>query len=85
MLYTSAIDEDQLTDRTIITNVRHYDSLLKTSEALDEVLHALDTGISKELFASDIRRMLNYLGQITGEVTNEDILEDIFSKFCIGK
>jgi tRNA modification GTPase len=84
-LYSSTINEDQLADRTIVTNVRHYDSLLKTGEALDEVLNALATGISKELFASDIRRMLKYLGEITGEVTNEDILEDIFSKFCIGK
>ncbi|HUM46698.1 MAG TPA: tRNA uridine-5-carboxymethylaminomethyl(34) synthesis GTPase MnmE [Chitinophagales bacterium] len=79
------LHKEQLGDRTIVTNVRHYDSLLKTNEALDEVLHALETGTSQELFASDIRRALNYLGEITGDITNDDILASIFSKFCIGK
>lgn len=84
-LVDKVLQEEQLNDRTIITNARHYDALLKTGEALDDVLHALSAGTSQELFAADIRRALNYLGEITGEITNDDILASIFSKFCIGK
>lgn len=84
-LMEMVLQKEQLGDRTIVTNVRHYDSLLKTGEALDDVLNALETGTSQELFVSDIRRALNYLGEITGDITNDDILASIFSKFCIGK
>lgn len=84
-LVSLVLQEEKLSDNTIVTNVRHYDSLLKTGDALDDVLQALDQGISQELFASDIRRALNCLGAITGEITHDDVLDNIFSKFCIGK
>jgi len=72
-------------DEVIVTNVRHYDSLLKTKENLEEVLTGLDSGLSGDLIAIDIRQAIHYLGEITGEITTDEILGHIFSKFCIGK
>jgi tRNA modification GTPase len=73
------------TGNTVVTNVRHYESLLNTKEALDSVLAALDTQITGDFLAQDIRRALYHLGEITGEITTDDLLANIFSKFCIGK
>lgn len=73
------------TGNTIVTNVRHYDSLTKTRESLLEVLGGLDQQVTNDFLAMDIRRALHYLGEITGEVTTDDLLANIFSKFCIGK
>ena len=73
------------TGNTIVTNVRHYDSLTKTRESLLEVLGGLDRLVTNDFLAMDIRRALHYLGEITGEVTTDDLLATIFSKFCIGK
>ena len=73
------------TGNTIVTNVRHYDSLTKTRESLLEVLGGLDQLVTNDFLAMDIRRALHYLGEITGEVTTYDLLANIFSKFCIGK
>ena len=73
------------TGNTIITNVRHYDSLTKTRESLLEVLAGLDQLVTHDFLAMDIRRALHFLGEITGEVTTDDLLATIFSKFCIGK
>lgn len=73
------------TGNTVVTNVRHYDSLTKTRESLLEVLGGLDQLVTNDFLAMDIRRALHYLGEITGEVTTEDLLATIFSKFCIGK
>lgn len=73
------------TGNTVITNVRHYDSLTKTRESLLEVLGGLDQLVTNDFLAMDIRRALHYLGEITGEVTTDDLLANIFSKFCIGK
>ena len=73
------------TGNTIVTNVRHYDSLTKTRESLLEVLGGLDRLVTNDFLAMDIRRALHYLGEITGEVTTDDLLANIFSKFCIGK
>ena len=73
------------TGNTIITNVRHYDSLTKTRESLLEVLTGLDQLVTHDFLAMDIRRALHYLGEITGEVTTDDLLATIFNKFCIGK
>ncbi len=72
-------------NQTIVTNLRHYDSLNKTYAALDDVLNGLGLGVSTDLVAADIRRALYTLGEITGEITTDDLLDNIFSKFCIGK
>jgi len=71
--------------QTIVTNLRHVDSLNKTYAALNDVLNGLALGISNDLVAADIRRALYSLGEITGEITTDDLLENIFTKFCIGK
>jgi tRNA modification GTPase len=73
------------TGNTIVTNIRHYDSLVRTRQSLLDVLIGLDRQISNDFLAMDIRRSLHYLGEITGEITTDDLLENIFSKFCIGK
>ena len=73
------------TGESIVTNVRHLEALRKTSSDLDEVLTGLEKNITHELLAQDIRHALFHLGEITGEITTEDLLGNIFSKFCIGK
>ncbi|MCP3659805.1 MAG: tRNA uridine-5-carboxymethylaminomethyl(34) synthesis GTPase MnmE [Bacteroidetes bacterium] len=70
---------------TIISNARHYDIFIKINQSLNEVLSNLKQNITSELIVSDIRIALNYLGEITGEITTDDLLDNIFSKFCIGK
>ncbi|TPE42492.1 tRNA uridine-5-carboxymethylaminomethyl(34) synthesis GTPase MnmE [Pontibacter mangrovi] len=71
--------------QTIVTNLRHVDSLNKTYSALDDVLNGIGLGMSGDLVAADIRRALYSLGEITGEITTDDLLDNIFTKFCIGK
>ncbi len=73
------------TESTIVTNTRHFEALQKLSKALADVQQGLDDGISGDLLALDIRQCLHYLGTITGQITHEDQLDYIFSKFCIGK
>ncbi|MEP3837758.1 MAG: tRNA uridine-5-carboxymethylaminomethyl(34) synthesis GTPase MnmE [Algibacter sp.] len=70
---------------TIVTNSRHYDSLLKAFEEIDKVKYGLDSGLSGDLLAIDIRLALYHFGEITGEITNDDLLGNIFANFCIGK
>ncbi len=70
---------------TIITNARHVEALQQTNNALTRVKEGLEKKLSGELLASDIRDALHYLGLITGEVSTDDLLQTIFSKFCIGK
>jgi len=84
-LTQKAISGDVNTEATIVTNARHHDALLKLSKSLEEVQSGIDNQISGDLLALDIRQCLHYLGLITGEITNEDQLDFIFSKFCIGK
>jgi len=72
-------------ENTIITNVRHYHALNEVSKSLDDIKKGLDSKLPGDLLALDVRRCLHYLGEITGEITNEDQLDYIFSKFCIGK
>ncbi len=69
----------------LVTNLRHYQSLKQTDEALNRVLTGMDTGITGDFLAMDIRQALHFLGEITGQVTTDDLLANIFSKFCIGK
>ena len=70
---------------TIVTNARHYHALKEVSKSLTDIKKGLDDKLAGDLLALDIRRALHYLGEITGEITNEDQLDYIFSKFCIGK
>lgn len=84
-LTQKAISGDVNTEATIVTNARHYDALLKLSQSLTDVRNGMNDQIPGDLLALDIRQCLHYLGLITGEITNEDQLDFIFSKFCIGK
>ena len=69
----------------VVTNLRHYQQLLLTHEALDRVLHGMANHVTGDFLAMDIRQSLHYLGEITGTITTDDLLANIFSKFCIGK
>lgn len=73
------------TEGTIVTNTRHYEALQQVASALVDIRNGLDRKLSGDLLSLDIRRCLHWLGEITGEITNEDQLDYIFSKFCIGK
>ena len=70
---------------TIITNTRHLQELKNTIDEVNLIISALDNNISSEFIASNIREALNHLGSITGNITNDTLLKNIFSKFCIGK
>lgn len=72
-------------ESTIVTNARHYASLQQVSSSLMDLRAGMDNKVPGDLLALDIRRALHFLGEITGEITNEDQLDYIFSKFCIGK
>jgi tRNA modification GTPase len=84
-LVTKAVGGDLQTESTVVTNARHHEALVKLSEALEDVNTGLHQKITGDLLALDIRQCLHYLGLITGEITNNDQLDYIFSKFCIGK
>ena len=73
------------TGETVVTNLRHYDSLVQTRTALEDVLKGIDRKVTNDFLALDIRNALHHLGEITGEITTDDLLGNIFSKFCIGK
>ncbi|GEQ87181.1 tRNA modification GTPase MnmE [Patiriisocius marinistellae] len=72
-------------NETIVTNTRHYDALLKALEEINRVQEGINIGLSGDLMAIDIRQALYYFGEITGEITNDDLLGNIFANFCIGK
>ncbi len=69
----------------MVTNARHQDALKQVASALSEIRLGLDNRLPGDLLSLDIRRALHYLGEITGEITNEEQLSWIFGKFCIGK
>ncbi len=72
-------------NETIVTNTRHYDSLLKALEEIQKVQFGIQSNLSSDLMAIDIKQALYYFGEITGEVTNDELLGNIFANFCIGK
>ncbi|RTY90590.1 tRNA uridine-5-carboxymethylaminomethyl(34) synthesis GTPase MnmE [Flavobacterium sp. GT3R68] len=72
-------------NETIVTNTRHYDSLLKAFEEIQKVNYGLQTNLSSDLMAIDIKEALYHFGMITGQVTNDELLGNIFANFCIGK
>ena len=84
-LFLSVTENKTLTENIIVTNSRHYEALGQVEKSLHDIKDGLESKISGDLLALDIRRCLYYLGEITGEITNEDRLDYIFSKFCIGK
>lgn len=73
------------TENTIVTNARHYEALQQVQQSLIEIKNGLDNNIPGDLLALDIRRCLHYISEITGDITNETVLDLIFSQFCIGK
>jgi tRNA modification GTPase len=73
------------TENTIVTNARHYEALQQVQQSLSEIKAGLDNNIPGDLLALDIRRCLHYISEITGDITNETVLDVIFSQFCIGK
>jgi len=72
-------------NETIVTNTRHYSSLLKAFEEIEKVKYGLENDVSGDLLAIDIRQALYHFGEITGQVTNDELLGNIFANFCIGK
>lgn len=73
------------TDDVMVTNIRHVEALQQTRDSLDRVLYGIDNPVTSDFLAMDIRQALHHLGEITGAVSTDDLLENIFSKFCIGK
>jgi tRNA modification GTPase len=84
-VFEATVNQNLNIDQTIVTNSRHLQSLLEIKKALDEIIFGLENQLPGDLLAITIRTCLFHLGEITGEVTSEDKLDYIFSKFCIGK
>jgi tRNA modification GTPase len=85
VLYQSVVEQNIEEDQCLVTNARHVDALQKIQHSLKSISTALQENITGDLLAIEIRTCLHHLGEITGEVTTEDKLDYIFSKFCIGK
>jgi tRNA modification GTPase len=83
-IYHSAVKDQLDGNETLVTNIRHLEALQKTEESLARVLNGIDS-VTSDFLSMDIKQALHYLGEITGAVTTDDLLENIFSKFCIGK
>ena len=84
-LYNTVVDESVLSENIILTNARHYGALTEVQASLNEIRKGIENKITSDFLSLDIRRCLHYLGEITGEISNDDMLDYIFSKFCIGK
>ncbi len=85
LLYQNIIENPEMLDQTIVVNNRHFEALYNADNSLSKVLEGLKSGISADLVAMDIRQSLYSLGEITGVISSDDLLESIFSRFCIGK
>ena len=72
-------------DTVLVSNLRHYEALRHASESLTAVRQGLDNQIPTDLVAQDLREALYHLGTITGEITTDEVLGSVFSRFCIGK
>jgi tRNA modification GTPase len=78
---TGAIDNDEV----VVTNARHYEALKNARDGIIRTRQGLETGISGDFIAQDIREVLHYLGEITGQISTDEVLGNIFKNFCIGK
>lgn len=84
-MVNSVTEGFDMANETIVSNARHYDALVKTAEALDKALNGLETNVTADWIAIDIRQAMFELGTITGDISTDDLLGNIFAKFCIGK
>ena len=84
-LFNIVIGNSKLSENIVLTNARHYAALKEVQASISDIKKGVKNKISGDLLSSDIRRCLHYIGEITGEISNEDMLDYIFSKFCIGK
>lgn len=84
-LFKSTVSELPSSESVIITNARHQQALQQVKQSLDDIENGLNDELPGDLLALDIRRCLHYISEITGDISNEDVLDFIFSKFCIGK
>lgn len=83
---SATVDTSQIgTGSVVVSNMRHYAALREAYNALMSARTAMDMGLPSDLLSEDIRQVLHHLGEITGAITSDDILQSIFSKFCIGK
>ncbi len=85
LIWTKSQMDNFRPGNVVVTNARHYQSLVNTQNSLHDVVRGIDHQISNDFLAQDIRHSLHHLGEITGEITTDDLLDNIFSKFCIGK
>jgi tRNA modification GTPase len=85
LLYETAVGDKLSESHTMVTNIRHVEALRKTQDSLNSVSEGLVNPVTSDFLAMDIKQALYYLGEITGKVTTDDLLDNIFSKFCIGK
>lgn len=84
-LLVDSVQSNQKSDQTVVTNVRHYEVLSKCLNSIETIENGLENQIAGDLLAMDIREALNLLGELTGEVTSDELLGNIFANFCIGK
>lgn len=79
------VKTDNISDQAIVSNARHFEAITRTLSALDDAEKGFESGLPTDLIATDIRSALHHLGEITGEITTDEILGNIFGKFCVGK
>jgi tRNA modification GTPase len=80
-----SVNTQSLSDTSLVSNTRHYEALVRSQEAIAAVEKGFHDNLPTDLIAIDLKQALYHLGEITGEITNEEILGNIFSRFCIGK
>jgi tRNA modification GTPase len=81
----STANSDETGDQTIVYSLRHFEALTRSGQSITSIEKGFADGIPSDLIAIDIRQALHHLGSITGEVTTDELLGNIFGKFCIGK
>ena len=86
-IYSFILEEEveDSSEKLIITNIRHKSALDKTKTAIDNIFETIDTGMPMDLISVDLKEALDSLSEITGEISSEDILDHVFSNFCVGK
>lgn len=84
-LFELAVEGGIREGQILVSNIRHYEALIRAAEMLNKVLHDLDSHVTGDFLAMDIRQALYHIGEIVGQVTTDDLLDSIFTRFCIGK